>query len=115
MKSNNIRIYESENAMTNENLETNQKIKENIEKKKNFDSIHIILIIIGIGIIVGVAITLFFVLKKNKNKDEDEFIFDEKDENNCVVTTMNDDFEIPSNKKVQVVGANFQNLKFFKC
>ena len=109
MKSNNIRIYESENAMTNENLETNQKIKENIEKKKNFESIHIILIIIGIGIIVGVAITLFFVLKKNKNKDEDEFIFDEKDENNCIITTMNDDFEIPSNKKVQVVGANFQH------
>jgi len=115
MKTNTIQIYESENAMTNADLEKNQKIKESIENKKNSGSMNIILIIIGIGIIIGVVITLFFVLKKNKKEEEeqeeeeDEIDYFEKDENNCITTTMNDDFEIPSNKKIQVVGVNFQH------
>ena len=111
MKSNNIQIYESENAISNSDLEKNQKIKENTGNKKTCKPIYIILIVIGIVVIVGVAITLFFVLKKDK---KDEPTFDEKDENNCIITTMNDDFEIPSNKKVQVVGANFphKNITF---
>ena len=66
MRTNNIQIYESENAMSNEDLEKNQKNEGKIENKKCCKPIYIILIVIGIVVVIGVAITLFFVLKKKK-------------------------------------------------
>ena len=108
MKTNDIRIYESEaNLNKKSSIEENQKN----ENKKSCKPIYIIFIVIGIIIIIGVAIALFFILKKkddDENEEEDgSFIFYEKNENNSIKTTMSDDFVIPSDKKIQIVGANF--------
>ena len=114
MKTNNIQIYESE-ATLNKKTSTEENQKD--DKKKCMKPIYIIFIVIGIIIIVGEAIALFFILKKkdddeNENESEEEendnsFIFYEKNENNSIKTTMSDDFDIPSDKKIQIVGANF--------
>ena len=95
MKTNNIQIYESE-ATLNKKTSTEENQKD--DKKKCMKPIYIIFIVIGIIIIVGVVIALIFILKK---KDDDE------NENNSIKTTMSDDFVIPSDKKIQIVGANF--------
>ena len=114
MKTNNIQIYESE-ATLNKKTSTEENQKD--DKKKCMKPIYIIFIVIGIIIIVGVVIALIFILKKkdddeNENESEEEeddnsFIFYEKNENNSIKTTMSDDFDIPSDKKIQIVGANF--------
>ena len=106
MQTNNIQVYESE-----EDLKVKKSKEENKnENKKSCKPIYIIFIVIGIIIIVGVAIALVFILKKKDDDDENEeddnqfFLYDE---NNSIKTTMRDDFEIPSDNKIQIVGANF--------
>ena len=58
MKTNDIRIYESEaNLNKKSSIEENQKN----ENKKSCKPIYIIFIVIGIIIIIGVAIALVFI------------------------------------------------------
>ena len=97
------------NTINDTSIEENKQIEEKIVYKKFFKPIHIIFVLLGILVLVLVIVALVFIFKKDDNLEEEDLIdFDETDYN-YIITTMNDDFEIPSNKKIQVVGANFHH------
>ena len=97
------------NTINDTSIEENKQIEEKIVNKKFFKPIHIIFALLGILVLVLVIVALVFIFKKDDNLEEEDLIdFDETDYN-YIITTMNDDFEIPSNKKIQVVGANFHH------
>ena len=103
----------SENHENNENQENNEQKAENIEnsplKKK-----YLIMIIVGIIVLIVVLVIIIAVVvikkkKKKKKKDENGSTFyQEINENNYAKTSMKDNLSIPSDKKLQVVGADFQ-------
>ena len=89
-----------------------ENTEEQKTKKKPFNYIPII-IIIGVVILVAVVVIIVVVVTKKKDKKkEDEnkppsIILMELNEKNHIKTTMNDGFSIPSDKKIQVVGADY--------
>ena len=83
--------------------------EEQKTKKKPFNYIPII-IIIGVVILVAVVVIIVVVVTKKKKKDKKEsppIILMELNQKNHIKTTMNDGFSIPSDKKIQVVGADY--------
>ena len=86
--------------------------------KKSLKPLYIALIVLGIVVVIAIIIIVVVVVVKKNKKDENEPIIHKKDENepiipeiiekNYIKTTMKENFEIPSDNKIQVVGANFQ-------
>ena len=73
---------------------------------------HIICAIIGLILTIVIAIVLAVVLNKlNKLKYEEEPLDIKLNENNYISTIAADDLVIPSDKKLQVVGADFPHKK----
>ena len=102
----------------------NQKFKTvDIQKEdtkfenKNTSScktINIVLIIIGIVIVIWITIAISVILAKLNKSIENEEIEEEiyeLNENNYIKTTAYNDLIIPSDKKLQVVGADFPHKK----
>ena len=106
-----------------------QNDEEKIQNKENIMNrfckpIYIILFIVGIIIIVGAAISIPIIIKKfkkdnnnngdnEKNEETEEIyypiILSDINKNNYIKTTAYEDFVIPSDRKLQVVGADFQH------
>ena len=118
----NIQIKESKN---NDLLSTlNKKVSiekstqedeikiQNTEKinPKSFKLIHIFLIVLGPAILIGAAIGIVIAIKKKKQKNK-PIILGEINENNYIKTKVYEDFIIPSDKKIRVVGENFKDKK----
>ena len=102
-----------DNALA-KNKEQNEKEQiPNIEKKStsSFKPIHIFLIALGIIIVIAVVITIAVVVTKNNKKTETKekipVISYDINDNNYVEPILYDDFVIPSDRKLQVVGADF--------
>ena len=122
------------------NLEDEKKI-QNTEKinTKSCKLIHIFLIALGVAILIGAAIGIVIVIKKKKQENEEKgnneknkeneeeekkkkedeeieenckpIILGEINENNYIKTKVYEDFIIPSDKKIRVVGENFKDKK----
>ena len=75
--------------------------------KKSLKPLHIALIVLGIVIVVAIIIIVVVVVVNKNKKDEDEPITPEIIEKNHIKTTMKENYEIPSDNKIQVVGADF--------
>ena len=80
-------------------------------KSKPFKYLYLI-IIVGIIILLTVIIIIIVVCTKKKkkktaDKDDEPPLIMELNEKNHIKTTMNDKFVIPSDKKIQVVGADY--------
>ena len=100
-------------------LNDEEKIQE-IQDKENIKNrfckpIYIFLFILGIIIIV-LVLTIPIVIKykkRNDNNGENEkyypIIFSDINKNNYIKTTVYEDFVIPSDRKLQVVGEDFQH------
>ena len=81
---------------------------------KSCKFIHIFLIALGVAILIGAAIGIAIANKKKKQKNEGKFkpiILGEINENNYIKTKVYEDFIIPSDKKIRVVGENFKDKK----
>ena len=76
--------------------------------KKSLKPLYIALIVLGIVVVIAIIIIVVVVVVKKNKKDENEPIIPEIIEKNYIKTTMKENFEIPSDNKIQVVGANFQ-------
>ena len=76
--------------------------------KKSLKPLYIALIVLGIVVVIAIIIIVVVVVVKKNKKDENEPIIPEIIEKNHIKTTMKENFEIPSDNKIQVVGANFQ-------
>ena len=100
----------------NQNVYTTiQKGDQKIENTENKNTtpckpIHIILIAIGIVIIIGITVALAIILSKLNKELKNEVSY-ELNETNYIQTTTYEDFVIPSDKKLQVVGADFPHKK----
>ena len=123
----NIQIKESKNndlvSTLNKKVSIEKSTQED-EKKiqstekintKSYKFIHIFLIALGVAILIGAAIGIAIGIKKKKQKNEgkgggEEIILGEN-ENNYIKTKVYEDFIIPSDKKIRVVGENFKDKK----
>ena len=118
----NIRNSEKEevNAYNKKNEQKAEEKNQSTEKRntKSCKPFHIALIIVGIVIVVVLAIVIpIVVVNKNNNKkrrrkkDNGEIVIPivELNENNNIKMTMKDNFVIPSDGKIQIVGADFQH------
>ena len=93
----------------------NQKKFDEIGNTKNQETtvsnpIRIVLIILGIILIIGGVIALSIVLAKLNSKKIEENLY-ELNEDNYIETTAYEDLVIPTDKKLQVVGADFPHKK----
>ena len=136
----NIKITENNNE-ENVNYKTNRNInsekyeqkdnqineKTDNESKKIFKPFYIGLIVLASIIVILVIVVVIIVLTDKKNKKEEEEPKEDKNEtegsslysvtlneNNYIKTTMIDNFIIPPNKKVKVVGTDYpyKNITF---
>ena len=109
-KDNKKESIENENNFQNYAIKNSQNENGNTKSCKPF---IIILIVVGIIIVLILAIALPIALTKKKEtrkkkKNEETIIIDG---DNYIKTTMKEDFEIPSDGKIQMVGADFQYKK----
>ena len=101
------KVNKVEIIKSSQNEELKIKTIENTNAK-SLKPIHILLIILGIIIITVVIIILAAVL--TKKKEQIKFYENYKiNENNMIQATLSENFEFPSDQKIQVVGANFQH------
>ena len=109
-KDNKKESIENENNFQNYAIKNSQNENGNTKSCKPF---IIILIVVGIIIVLILAIALPIALTKKKEtrkkkKNEETIIIDG---DNYIKTTMKEDFEIPSDGNIQMVGADFQYKK----
>ena len=117
---NNVKIAENINNNENNNSARNFVIEKPLEKKndekynntenpntKKLKPIHISFIIIGIIIIIAIiSIIIACATGKKKNEPKPNISY-EINEKNFIKATIKENFEFPSDKKIQVVGVNF--------
>ena len=100
----NIEIEENEKFVENEGIEENEGNEENekiVENEKNEENEKNVENEENEKIVENE--------KKEENEQADKNTFYKMKENNYLKTTMSEDFVIPSDGKLQVVGANFQH------
>ena len=108
----------STHQKTNENksIQIDEEQSQNIEDKNTnsckLKLIHKILIAIGVAIVVAIIIAVSVIAakdnsKKKRIKKRDTITSYDISDNNYIKTTIYDDFVIPSDRKLQVVGADF--------
>ena len=124
---NNVKITENINNNENPNSFRNFVLEKPAEKKndekinntentntKKLKPIHISFIIIGIIILIAIiCIIIVFATGKKKNEPntDNSNISYEINENNYIKVTLKENFEFPSDNKIQVVGVDFQQKR----
>ena len=86
-----------------------ENTEEQKAKPKKFNYIPI-LIAIGVAVLIAVIIIIVVVATKKKKKTDNNYkppLIMILNENNHVKTTMKEEFVVPSDKKIQVVGADY--------
>ena len=86
-----------------------ENTEEQKAKPKKFNYIPI-LIAIGVAVLIAVIIIIVVLTTKKKKKTENDYkppLIMILNENNHVKTTMKEEFVVPSDKKIQVVGADY--------
>ncbi len=107
----NTKVYLKKSTQNDEEKIQEIQDKENI-KNRFCKPIYIFLFILGIVIIVGAISIPIIIIKHNNNGEKKKYypiIFSDINENNYIQTTLYEDFVIPPDKKLQVVGEDFQH------
>ena len=107
----NTKVYLKKSTQNDEEKIQEIQDKENI-KNRFCKPIYIFLFILGIVIIVGAISIPIIIIKHNNNGEKKKYypiIFSDINENNYIQTTVYEDFVIPPDKKLQVVGEDFQH------
>ena len=97
-----VSIKNDNTSQKDEGKTQNTEKEKEKEKTKSCKLIYIILTAVILLIIVAASIAILILLKK-KNEDK------EINQNNYIKVEMNDNFVIPSDGELQVVGADFQH------